>query len=171
MGTLHEDVFTFMTISRLIPITVRNVSNKSCRKNQNTRFMFSNFFSENRVVCEIMSKNMVEPGRPQTIWRMPVAWWISKATHVQAHAQARTHTPAPTHMHTRTLTHARAHTHIRARAHTHTHTHTEICNKLHISYPQQQWFRERASVLRYMYIACLLRVSFCTRMWTFCLAN
>jgi hypothetical protein len=133
MGTLHEDVFTFMTISRLILTTVRNTSNKSCRKNQNTRFMFSNFFSENRVVCEIMSKNVVEPERPQTIWRMPVTWWISKATHVQAHAQARTHTPAPTHAHTHTHSpiHARAHTHIQTYARAHAHTHTQ---KFVISY-------------------------------------
>ena len=27
--------------------------------------MFSNFFSENGVVCEIMWKNVVEPDRPQ----------------------------------------------------------------------------------------------------------
>jgi hypothetical protein len=27
--------------------------------------MFHNFFSENRAVYEVMSKNTVEPGRPQ----------------------------------------------------------------------------------------------------------
>jgi hypothetical protein len=32
MGTLHEDVFTFMTISRWILLRKRNVSNKSCRE-------------------------------------------------------------------------------------------------------------------------------------------
>jgi hypothetical protein len=31
-------------------------------------------FFENRAVCEIMWKNIVEPGRSQvTIWRMPIA--------------------------------------------------------------------------------------------------
>jgi hypothetical protein len=40
---------------------MRNVPNKSCRENQNTHFIFSNFFPENRVIYEIMSKNMVEP--------------------------------------------------------------------------------------------------------------
>jgi hypothetical protein len=58
-----------------------------------------------------MSKNVVEPERPQmTIWRMRVACWISKVTSTKA--QARAHAPtsplAPTH--------------------THTHTHTQICN-------------------------------------------
>jgi hypothetical protein len=56
------------------------VQNKSCRENQNTHFMFSKAFSENRAVYEIMSKNLVEPERPQTIWLMRVACWVSKAT-------------------------------------------------------------------------------------------
>jgi hypothetical protein len=38
---------------------MRNVSKKRCRENQNTHFMLSNLFSENRAVYEIMSKNMV----------------------------------------------------------------------------------------------------------------
>jgi hypothetical protein len=75
-GTLREDVFTFMTISRSVLLRMRNVLNKSCRENQNTHFMFSIFFSENRAVYEIMSKNMVEPERPQTVWRMRVACWM-----------------------------------------------------------------------------------------------
>ena len=46
--------------------------------------MFSNFFPENRAVYEIMSENMVELGRPQmTIWRLRVAYWISKARRAQ----------------------------------------------------------------------------------------
>ena len=36
-----------------------------CRENQNTHFMLNHIFSENRAVCEIMWKNMVEPERPQ----------------------------------------------------------------------------------------------------------
>ena len=40
------------------------------------------FFPENRVFCEIMWNNIVEfGGRPQmTIWRMRIAYWITKAT-------------------------------------------------------------------------------------------
>ena len=43
--------------------------------------MLSNFFFlEDRTVYEIMWKNTVERGRPQTtIWRMRVACWILKA--------------------------------------------------------------------------------------------
>jgi hypothetical protein len=42
--TLHEDRYTFFIISRSILLRMRNVSDKSCRENQNTRFLFSNLF-------------------------------------------------------------------------------------------------------------------------------
>jgi hypothetical protein len=42
-GTLHEDLCTFMIISRWILLRKRNVSDKSCIENQNTHFMLSNF--------------------------------------------------------------------------------------------------------------------------------
>jgi hypothetical protein len=62
---------------------MRNVSDKSCRENQNI-FIFNIFFPENHAVYEIMWKNIVEPDRPQmTIWRMRIACWIPKATDTQ----------------------------------------------------------------------------------------
>ena len=95
-----------MTTSRWILLRMRNISNKSCRENQNTHFMTSNIFSENRAVYEIMSKNMVELDRPKmTIWRH-VACWISKATRAQAYARV----PEPTH-------HTSKHAYACARAH------------------------------------------------------
>ena len=66
-----------------------------------------------------------------TKWRH-VACWITKATIARTHASARA------------FTHAR----------TRTPTHKEICNRY--CFPQQQWLRERASVLRYKCIACLV---------------
>ena len=76
-----------------------------------------------------MSKNMVEPDRPQmTIWRR-VACWMSKATRAQAHTSASKFPPPP-----------------------YTHTEYVILN----AFPPQQLFRERASMLRYAYIACLV---------------
>jgi len=42
---------------------MRNVSEKRCRENQNTHFMFNNFFSENRAIYEIMWKNILELDR------------------------------------------------------------------------------------------------------------
>jgi hypothetical protein len=44
MGTLHEDQYIFFIITHLVLLRMRNVSDKSCRANQNTDFMFNNFF-------------------------------------------------------------------------------------------------------------------------------
>ena len=44
MGTLHEDVWTFLTIYTEILLRMLNVSDKSSRENENTHFMFNNFF-------------------------------------------------------------------------------------------------------------------------------
>jgi hypothetical protein len=52
-------------ISRGILPKMRNVLDESCRENQNSHLMFSNLFSENGAVYEIMWKNMVEPDKPQ----------------------------------------------------------------------------------------------------------
>jgi len=59
---------------------MRNISDKSCRENQNTHFVFNIFFFfENRPVYGIMWKNVVDWGRSQmTIWRMRIACWITK---------------------------------------------------------------------------------------------
>jgi hypothetical protein len=60
---------------------MRNVSDKSCRETQNTRFVFNGFFLLNCFVYEKMWKNIVERGRPQmSIWRMRIAYCIPKAT-------------------------------------------------------------------------------------------
>ena len=39
---------------------MRSGLDKSCTENQTTDFMFNNFFYENCVVYEIMSKNMAD---------------------------------------------------------------------------------------------------------------
>jgi len=71
-----------MITSRSAFLRIRNVSDKSCRENQNTCFMFSNiFFLENRAVYEKECKNIVEPGRSQmTIRCMRITWWINEVT-------------------------------------------------------------------------------------------
>ena len=61
MGTLYYDDCRFMKF-RWILCRIRNVSDKTCRENQ-THFIFKNV-SENRVLYEIMWKNMAEPERP-----------------------------------------------------------------------------------------------------------
>jgi hypothetical protein len=46
-------------------------------------------------------------------------------------------------------------TQARVRAHTHTPIHKYVTLT---AFPQQKWFRERASILRYTYIACLVQI-------------
>jgi hypothetical protein len=63
---------------------MRNVSYRSCIENQNTHFMFINFFYKPCAVYDIMWKNIVHPGRPQlTIWHMCIACCATKATDTQ----------------------------------------------------------------------------------------
>ena len=81
MGVLHEDQYAFFITSRSDLLRIGNVSNKSCRENQNTHLVRSITFFENRVVYEIVWKNVLELGRPQTkIWRRRITCWIPKAT-------------------------------------------------------------------------------------------
>jgi hypothetical protein len=58
------------------------------------------------------------------------------------YARMRMHTPT------------RSGTHMHARTRTHEHTDQYV---ILIAFPQQQWFCEPASVLRYTYIACLVK--------------
>ena len=64
-GTLLEDQYSFVIISRSVLLRMRKVSDKNCRENHNSHFMLNNvFFLENRAVYEIMWKNIVRPDRP-----------------------------------------------------------------------------------------------------------
>ena len=48
-------------------------------------FYIQLMFSENRAVCEVMWKNMVDQDRPQMILRrIRIACWISKATNINS---------------------------------------------------------------------------------------
>jgi len=80
-GTLHEDHYTFLIISRLFLLRIRKVSDKPCRDNHSTHFTFNSFFFQNRAVYDIMWQNIVEPGRPQmTIWRTFITCWTPRTT-------------------------------------------------------------------------------------------
>ena len=84
-GTVHEAQCTFMIITCSVLLRIkRNVSDKSYRANQNTHFMFNNFFL-NHAFNGIIWKNIVELARPQrTIWRMCRTCWIPKATNTHS---------------------------------------------------------------------------------------
>ena len=71
-----------MTISRSVPLRMRNVSDRSCIENQNKLCMFNKCFPKNHVVYEIKWKNMVGPvGSHHTITRhRHVACWINMPT-------------------------------------------------------------------------------------------
>jgi len=58
----NNGYFTVLIISHLFLLILRNVSDKSCREDQNTHFMIINF-KENRAIYEIMRKNIVRVGR------------------------------------------------------------------------------------------------------------
>jgi len=80
-GTLREDQCTYLIyLSQFLEWEI--FQEKKFRGNQNTHLMSSKFsFFENRVVRNIMWKNIVERGRQQmTIWCMRVACWVPKAT-------------------------------------------------------------------------------------------
>ena len=65
MGTLLEDQYTFLIISRSFLLRIRNVWGKICGENQNTHFIQQLFFFQIRAIYEIMWKNIIEPDRPQ----------------------------------------------------------------------------------------------------------
>jgi len=44
--TLHEDLHIFIIISSSVLLSMRNFSVSNCRWNQNTHFMFNNFFQK-----------------------------------------------------------------------------------------------------------------------------
>ena len=54
-GTWHEDLRTFMIMSRSFFPRIRIVSDQSCRENQNTRFIFNNCFFF-RKSCHLWDK-------------------------------------------------------------------------------------------------------------------
>ena len=82
-GYLHEDLCTFMMISRPFLFRMRNVSDKRCIENHNTHFTWNNSpLSKSLAVYKIMWKNI----KSQTCRRwqykngMRFACWIAKAT-------------------------------------------------------------------------------------------
>ena len=99
--------------------------------------MFNNFFSENRTVYEIMSKNIVKTEGPQMTSQYGA--YALRAGLARLSARMRMHT----------ATRSGTHVHARTRKHAHTGKYVIL-----MVFPRQQWFHERASMLRYTYMAC-----------------
>jgi len=81
----NEDQYTFFIIFRSIHVRMKKMLKKKLLEKFKTHFI-SNIFFLNHAVYEIMWRNIVQPGRPDmTIWRMRIAYWISKDTHTHTH--------------------------------------------------------------------------------------
>jgi hypothetical protein len=72
-GTLREDQYTFLIISRSVPLGMRMFQTKLVDKIK-IHILYSIHCIENLAVYEIMWKNFVELDWPwMTIWRMLIA--------------------------------------------------------------------------------------------------
>jgi hypothetical protein len=82
--TLREGLRTFMIISRWIFPKMRNASDKSCRENQNSHFIFCNyfFFRDSWRLRDNVAKygKARQATDDNTTQRECIAWWITKAT-------------------------------------------------------------------------------------------
>jgi hypothetical protein len=75
--TIHEHQCTFLVISCSVILRIWNVSNKICREDQNTHFMFNNFISKNHTFHEIMLKKIwSQLGPGWQLWRIRITCWI-----------------------------------------------------------------------------------------------
>jgi hypothetical protein len=83
-GTLHRELCTLAVVSCWIFRRMKNISDKSCRENQNTHFMCAVTFSyQNRVLYEIMWKNYGGAWHStddNRIRRLHFARWRTEAT-------------------------------------------------------------------------------------------
>jgi len=68
-GTSHEDVCTFIIISRCIFLGMRSVSGKSCRGYQNTHFIIRNCFSNSTPPPQMPHRPYGLRGPPSWSWQ------------------------------------------------------------------------------------------------------
>ena len=100
-----------------------------------------------------MFKSLVEPERRRQYGPCALQARLVKL-HGRKHTPATMYPPTNPHTYTRARVDSRTRMPSPTRAHKkNTHTHKYV---ILTAFPRQHWFRERASVLRYTYIACLL---------------
>ena len=82
IGTLREDQSTFLIISHSVLLRMGNVSDKSCRENQNTHFVLVTVFPPKIVPFMNADKygNSPTGNSANIIRRMRTACWVTKAT-------------------------------------------------------------------------------------------
>ena len=76
--------FTFVIASRWILLRMKNFWDKSCRENQNTRFVFNKFSPKNRSLYEIMCKKYCTAGQA-TDGNMAHAHFMAGYLRLQTH--------------------------------------------------------------------------------------
>jgi hypothetical protein len=81
-GTLHEDRCTFMR-RLLIIFAMKYISDESCRENENTHFMFHNFYKKSCRLWDNIEQwgGAWEATDDNIVLRMRFAYWITKTTH------------------------------------------------------------------------------------------
>jgi len=76
-----EDQYTFFTIPHSLLLIITHVSDTSCKENQNTQFVFNDFFSRKSCCLWDNVESIVEPDRLQmAICRKRITCCIPKAT-------------------------------------------------------------------------------------------
>jgi len=104
---MQTDICTFVTISRSFHLRMRNVSDKSCRENQNTHFVFHDDFFLNRALHEMMWKNIVDGAGHR--WQYCACALHAAYLRLQTHTHTHTHTICNTHGFSVATTVARTH--------------------------------------------------------------
>jgi len=80
-GTLLEDQYSFVIISRSVLLRMRKVSDKNCRENHNSHFMLNNvFFRKSWRLWDNVEKYCTAGQATDGNWCTDIAWWIPKAT-------------------------------------------------------------------------------------------
>jgi hypothetical protein len=83
MGTLCDDLCTFMKISHPVLLRMKNVSDKSCGENLSIHLMFNNCFLKIALFIRSCGEKYGaarQATADNIIWCMCVVCWITKAT-------------------------------------------------------------------------------------------
>jgi hypothetical protein len=62
---MHISIYVYMIKFLSVLYRMRNVSDKNCRENLHTLFMFNKSLSKNNVIYEKIHKNTLQPERPK----------------------------------------------------------------------------------------------------------
>ena len=84
--TLHKYICAFMIISRRILFKLVSISENGCKENQNTRFIFNNFFRKSRHLWDDVEKygRVGQATDENTTGCMRFPCWITKATNTHS---------------------------------------------------------------------------------------